>query len=177
MRHADIACSVNPLYYVTFTTATILASFILFRGFNTTGAVNTISLLCGFLIIFTGVYLLNLSRNDPDGNQMLSQKEENGVPTDGLAGIQTRHSMQLRRSVDGGHHRQRSSGSISYHQGGDRERLIHSYEDNGQFGLDDLAEESDGEMNGKRTSYDRPRHLNGGRDHEPRRPSRTLTFK
>jgi len=54
--------SVNPIYYVGFTTCTIVASAILFQGFNTTGGVNTVSLLCGFLIIFMGVYLLNISR-------------------------------------------------------------------------------------------------------------------
>lgn len=53
---------VNPIYYVFFTTATITASAILFQGFNTTDAVNTISLLMGFLVIFMGVYLLNISR-------------------------------------------------------------------------------------------------------------------
>lgn len=53
---------VNPIYYVFFTTATIVASAILFQGFNTTDAVNTISLLCGFLTIFMGVFLLNISR-------------------------------------------------------------------------------------------------------------------
>lgn len=53
---------VNPIYYVFFTTSTIIASAILFQGFNTTDASNTVSLLCGFLIIFMGVYLLNLSR-------------------------------------------------------------------------------------------------------------------
>ncbi|KAJ5682818.1 magnesium transporter NIPA5 [Penicillium macrosclerotiorum] len=130
---------VNPLYYVTFTTATLCASFILFQGFNTTDAVNTISLLCGFLIIFTGVYLLNLSRHDPDGRSMVNSKlDEEGVPTDGIAGYQTRRSMQSRRS----------SSSIAYINGhGDREGLIHSYdiENNQGINLDDLAEESDGE--------------------------------
>ncbi|ORX33947.1 magnesium transporter NIPA-domain-containing protein [Kockovaella imperatae] len=53
---------VNPIYYVFFTTATIVASAIMFSGFNTSGGVNTVSLICGFLIIFMGVYLLNLSR-------------------------------------------------------------------------------------------------------------------
>lgn len=52
----------NPIYYVFFTTATIVASAILFQGFNTTDAVNTLSLICGFLVIFMGVYLLNISR-------------------------------------------------------------------------------------------------------------------
>ncbi|KAJ6160525.1 magnesium transporter NIPA5 [Penicillium chermesinum] len=128
---------VNPLYYVTFTTATLCASFILFQGFNTTDAVNTISLLCGFLIIFTGVYLLNLSRHDPDGKDASNGKLEDGVPTDAISSFQTRRSMQSRRS----------SSSIAFLNGsGDREGLIHSYdlENNSGIGLEDLAEDSDG---------------------------------
>ena len=39
---------VNPLCYVTFTTFTLAASFILFKGFNTSSAVDIISLLIGF---------------------------------------------------------------------------------------------------------------------------------
>jgi hypothetical protein len=87
---------VNPIYYVMFTTATLIASFVLFRGFNTSDPVNTISLLCGFLIIFTGVYLLNLSRTDPHGTNRAI--DDNGIPTDGLSGITSRRSMQMRRS-------------------------------------------------------------------------------
>ncbi|KAJ5091288.1 DUF803-domain-containing protein, partial [Penicillium alfredii] len=137
---------VNPLYYVTFTTATLCASFILFKGFNTTDAVNTISLLCGFLIIFTGVYLLNLSRHDPDGRHQASAKfDDDGVPTDAVSSFQTRRSMQSRRSTDP--HR-RSSSSIAFLNGhGDREGLIHSYdvENNQGIGLAELSEESEGE--------------------------------
>ncbi|KAL4766529.1 DUF803 domain membrane protein [Aspergillus foveolatus] len=135
---------VNPLYYVTFTTATLCASFILFKGFNTTDAVNTISLLCGFLIIFSGVYLLNISRNDPDGHSMNAKYDDEGVPTDGIAGFQTRRSMQARRS---GEPHRRSSSSIAFLSGrGDREGLIRSYDvENQNFGLSELTEESDGE--------------------------------
>jgi hypothetical protein len=144
-------CSVNPLYYVTFTTATLCASFILFKGFNTSDAVNTISLLCGFLVIFTGVYLLNLSRSDPDGHKLLGGKDTEGVPTDGIASIQTRRSMQSRRSLEP--HRL-STGSIGYGRS-DRDGLIHSYdEENGGFGLTDLAEESD-EDSDRQQSFDR----------------------
>ncbi|OAX82471.1 hypothetical protein ACJ72_03178 [Emergomyces africanus] len=134
---------VNPLYYVTFTTATLCASFILFHGFNTTDRVNTISLLCGFLVIFSGVYLLNLSRTDPDGKSLAGiTDEEDGVPTDGIASIQTRRSLQNRRSVD--RHR-RSSSSLNYYGGpSDREGLMRSYDvETGAFGLQDLTEESD----------------------------------
>jgi hypothetical protein len=135
---------VNPLYYVTFTTATLCASFILFKGFNTTDAVNTISLLCGFLTIFSGVYLLNLSRNDSDGRTLLNGKtgEEGGVPTDGIASFSTRLSMQARRSFDP--HR-RSSSSIFYPNGQcDREGLMRSYDiENNGIGLSDLREAND----------------------------------
>lgn len=128
--------SVNPLYYVTFTTATLCASFILFKGFNTTDAVNTISLLCGFLIIFTGVYLLNLSRHDPDGHTMVNSKlDEDGVPTDGMASFQTRRSMQSRRS----------SSSAYFNGNSDREGLIHAYDVENGIGMDILTEASDGE--------------------------------
>ncbi|ODQ68504.1 DUF803-domain-containing protein [Nadsonia fulvescens var. elongata DSM 6958] len=89
---------VNPLYYVSFTTFTLCASFILFGGFNTTDASNTISLLCGFLTIFSGVYLLNVSRADPDGRSLLPGKALDGMPMDNtIAGIQTRRSVQLQR--------------------------------------------------------------------------------
>lgn len=131
----------NPLYYVTFTTATLCASFILFQGFNTTDKVNTISLLCGFLIIFTGVYLLNLSRTDPDGRATLGKmNDDDAIPTDGIAGIQTRRSIQSRRSMD---HR-RSSSSIYFAGPSDREGLMRSYDvEAGAFGLADLTEEND----------------------------------
>ncbi|KAF7316459.1 hypothetical protein MIND_00164900 [Mycena indigotica] len=55
---------VNPLYYVGFCTATIVASLILFKGFNTTSPANTISLLCGFIITFLGVHILNIALLD-----------------------------------------------------------------------------------------------------------------
>ncbi|TKA66972.1 hypothetical protein B0A49_05674 [Cryomyces minteri] len=159
---------VNPLYYVTFTTCTLVASFILFKGFNTSDAVNTISLLCGFLVIFTGVYLLNLSRDDPEGANIRGGPEsidpddpqahfkysmDNGIPTDGLTGLQTRRSMQARRSIED--HRRRGSGGTSYR--GDREHLMHSYDAEAAagFGLAELAEDSDEDTSGKRTSFDK----------------------
>src|ERR1700761_7682569 len=142
---------VNPLYYVTFTTATLCASFILFQGFNTTDAVNTISLLCGFLVIFSGVYLLNLSRGDPDGHRLLNGKipDEDGIPTDPLATFQTRRSMQARRSLDP--HRRSSSltfspGGIlrgdSRHASTESAGLMHNYDvEHNTFGLSDLVED------------------------------------
>lgn len=141
---------VNPIYYVTFTTATLTASFILFKGFNTADAVNTISLLCGFLVIFSGVYLLNLSREDPDGAHLLGSADsgihlggfEDAPPVDGIGIIGTRRSMQARRSTEHlagarsprhhhsiSHNRRVSAGSVgSSTYGGDREGLMRGHE-------------------------------------------------
>ena len=150
--------SVNPLYYVTFTTATLCASFILFRGFNTTDAVNTISLLSGFLVIFTGVYLLNLSRGDPDGHKLLNGHIPDGVPTDGITGLQTRHSMQTRRSGENGRW---SMGSAAFSRLDERGRLMRqSEEQNVGMDLHDLAEDSEEDR----------RHHNGGELYEEHQP-------
>ncbi|KAK4940536.1 hypothetical protein LTR28_009117 [Elasticomyces elasticus] len=176
---------VNPLYYVTFTTFTLIASFILFKGFNTTDPINTISLLCGFLIIFTGVYLLNLSRDDPDGRRLSTHtKFADSAPTDPLAALHTRSSMQARRSSEA-HRRSGSNGTFRI--GGpaaDREHLMQSYDleaahahANGNlYALGDLAEDSDEEADAfgggdagagnKRTSF----------DHKPPQRTRTVEF-
>ncbi|KAG8161454.1 hypothetical protein KVR01_008441 [Diaporthe batatas] len=140
---------VNPLYYVTFTTATLCASFILYSGFNTTDPINTLSLLCGFLVTFTGVYLLNLSRSDPNGFKMISGRGgDDSVGTDMISQIQTRMSMEARRSL--GH-------------GGDREGLMRAYdeEEAAAFGLTDLAEDSDDERSGARTKQNGSASVNG----------------
>lgn len=152
----------NPLYYVTFTTCTLIASFLLFQGFNTTEAVNTISLLCGFLIIFSGVYLLNLSRDDPDGKNALGNQFSDAAPTDGISGFPTRRSMQLRRSGEGFR--------SPFHPGSgrtsqdDRRGLMADYDIENQVELGDLVEESDdeGSTHGKRTSFDEEHRLQNG---------------
>jgi magnesium transporter len=81
---------VNPLYYVCFSTATIVASLILFQGFNTDNPVNTVSLLAGFITIFIGIHLLELSRKPAvTGHHAL----ENGI-------LHPRLSLQGRPSID-----------------------------------------------------------------------------
>lgn len=143
--------SVNPLYYVTFTTATLCASFILFSGFNTSDPVNTLSLLCGFLVTFTGVYLLNLSRGDPNGFKMIAGRGGgDAVGTDIISQIQTRMSMEARRS-------------FSHRPSGDREGLIRAYdeEEAAEFGLTDLAEDSDDEGGNRRRQQNGTAGANG----------------
>ncbi|KAI0395352.1 magnesium transporter NIPA-domain-containing protein [Xylariaceae sp. FL0594] len=132
---------VNPLYYVTFTTATLVASFILFSGFNTSEVVNTLSLLCGFLITFTGVYLLNLSRNDPDGMKMLAGQGTDATGTDMISSIQTRLSMQSRRSGD-------PRASVGSRGHSDREGLMRAYDEEQAHGHFEFDDGHGGNMNG-----------------------------
>lgn len=152
--------SVTPLYYVTFTTCTLVASFVLFKGFNTTDAVNTISLLCGFLTTFAGVYLLNLSREDPDGRSMMGGTNSqydgpDGIPTDALGAVLTRRSMQSRRSSD---RRRSHSGNLGSRISGEDTGLMHNYDvesangDSG-FGLGELSEGHDSDDGYPRKSF------------------------
>lgn len=101
-------------------------------------------------MIFTGVYLLNLSREDPDGHKLLNGHLGDGVPTDGLTGLQTRHSMQTRRSMDAG---RSSTGSGGFSRG-ERGVLMHSFEEN-NVGLEDLTEDSDEDKEIRRPSPNR----------------------
>ncbi|KAJ7096034.1 magnesium transporter NIPA-domain-containing protein [Mycena epipterygia] len=86
---------VNPLYYVGFCSATIVASLILFQGFNTTDATNTVSLICGFIVTFLGVHILNLS--------MLEESAQASADIPG--GV----TLEGRLSLDGWHGIQRNS--------------------------------------------------------------------
>ena len=115
-------------------------------------------------MIFTGVYLLNLSRGDPDGHKLLNGHITDGVPTDGITGLQTRRSMQTRRSVDAG--RNSVGNSPGFGRTGERGVLMHSYEraseENIGLGLGDLAEDS-GEDD-KEDDFENPNgrpHYNG----------------
>lgn len=73
---------------------------------------------------------------------MMSSVHHDGIATDIVSGIQTRRSMQARRSSEP----QRYSVG-SYGRGGDREGLIHAYDEeagrDGAFGLEELAEDSE----------------------------------
>ena len=157
----EVLLRVNPLYYVTFTTATLCASFLLFQGFNTTDSVNTISLLAGFLVIFAGVYLLNLSRGDPDGQKLLANGHKSeGIPTDPIAGGFTRRSMQARRSSIEQYHRRRVSGGSIGASSIEGHGLMRDYDEEHAAGpayeLGDLTEDDEGEKMEMQSPIDSP---------------------
>ena len=136
-------CSVNPLYYVTFTTATLCASFILFKGFNTTSAINTISLLSGFLVIFSGVYLLNFSRTDPHGFSAIDREMEFPLENGISAAVQGRRSLQGRRSNGD----VRRASLVANSKPRQEDSLLRAFDDDDdddiELGLDRVSEEGD----------------------------------
>lgn len=83
------------MYYVGFSSCTIVASLILFQGFNTTGGTNTVSLLAGFAVTFLGVHLLNISRKPEPAHG------ENGHSALETGLMNPRLSLQGRMSADG----------------------------------------------------------------------------
>lgn len=67
-RALDIfpAALVTPIYYVMFTTLTILASVVLFKEYESVAPAELATELCGFLTILAGVFVLHATKDaDP----------------------------------------------------------------------------------------------------------------
>ncbi|KAJ8561196.1 hypothetical protein K7X08_027386 [Anisodus acutangulus] len=68
---------VSPVYYVMFTTLTILASMIMFKDWDHQNATQIITELCGFVTILSGTFLLHKTKdmgNSPSTNAILLPK-------------------------------------------------------------------------------------------------------
>lgn len=72
------AALVTPIYYVTFTTLTILASVILFKEYESVAPTEMATELCGFLTILGGVFILHATR-DADPAALWKRKEGGGA--------------------------------------------------------------------------------------------------
>lgn len=86
---------VTPIYYVMFTTATIVASVILFHGMNDSGARDTISLLCGFFTIFIGVFLLNNTQRAERRSSTVLTRLSSSIPAP-VANRKRRNTLLVR---------------------------------------------------------------------------------
>lgn len=76
---------VSPIYYVMFTTLTILASVIMFKDWDGQNASQIVTEICGFVTILSGTFLLHKTKDMVEGSsQSLSlrlpkHEEEDGV--------------------------------------------------------------------------------------------------
>ncbi|KAH8722832.1 magnesium transporter NIPA-domain-containing protein [Phaeosphaeriaceae sp. PMI808] len=73
------ASLVNALYYVGFTTCTLSASIIFYQGLNTSDWISIISMMCGFLLNFTGISLLTLPKVASSKETHLESIRERGM--------------------------------------------------------------------------------------------------
>ncbi|KAL3350887.1 hypothetical protein AABB24_023341 [Solanum stoloniferum] len=62
------AAIVSPLYYVMFTTLTIIASAIMFKDWAGQDASSIVSEICGFITVLSGTILLHLTREQEPAN-------------------------------------------------------------------------------------------------------------
>uniref|UniRef100_M1A0B3 Probable magnesium transporter n=2 Tax=Solanum TaxID=4107 RepID=M1A0B3_SOLTU len=70
---------VSPVYYVMFTTLTILASMIMFKDWDHQTATQIITELCGFVTILSGTFLLHKTKdmgNSQSTNAILLPKNK-----------------------------------------------------------------------------------------------------
>nr|GLL47826.1 probable magnesium transporter NIPA2 [Ipomoea trifida]GMD85332.1 probable magnesium transporter NIPA2 [Ipomoea batatas] len=77
---------VSPVYYVMFTTLTILASMIMFKDWDHNNATQIVTELCGFITILSGTFLLHKTKDMGGGTSTTSQavnsSNENGTRGD-----------------------------------------------------------------------------------------------
>ncbi|PAV20420.1 hypothetical protein PNOK_0304700 [Pyrrhoderma noxium] len=129
---------VNPMYYVGFSSATIVASLILFQGLNTSDGVASTTLLCGFIITFLGVHLLNLSRV-PESSRLSDSGYEDGILHSRMS-ISGRFSLEGWNGIGPG-----GIGGVPYSAGHGRRSSIYRHQTNtlfNAFGDDDELEGS-----------------------------------
>jgi hypothetical protein len=148
-----------------------VASTILFQGFNTANTTTTITLLSGFIVTFSGVHLLNITRvPDPpplssDGIPLPSAALETGVmyPRMSISGRLSHDGWPLSAGgvYNGGHSRR---GSLSNPQHGiERQHSVAFSEDEHAMRLERLREEEEEDDADENT-----RLTGGGFDHRSR---------
>ncbi|KAL5171363.1 putative magnesium transporter NIPA4 [Glycine soja] len=91
---------VSPIYYVMFTTFTIVASVIMFKDWDRQSPTQVITEICGFVTILSGTFLLHKTKDMADGLQtslsirLPKHSEEDGF--DGGEGIPLRRQESMR---------------------------------------------------------------------------------
>ncbi|XP_022957533.1 probable magnesium transporter NIPA4 isoform X1 [Cucurbita moschata] len=91
---------VSPIYYVMFTSLTILASVIMFKDWDRQSPTQVITELCGFVTILSGTFLLHKTKDMVDGAstsspiRLAKHVEEDGY--NGLEGIPLRRQESMR---------------------------------------------------------------------------------
>ncbi|KAG1363596.1 putative magnesium transporter NIPA4 [Cocos nucifera] len=90
---------VSPIYYVMFTSLTILASVIMFKDWDRQNPTLIVTEMCGFITILSGTFLLHKTKDMADGHSpSLSMRPQKSAEGDGYLaeGIPLRGQDSLR---------------------------------------------------------------------------------
>ncbi|KAL0348233.1 UNVERIFIED_CONTAM: putative magnesium transporter NIPA4 [Sesamum angustifolium] len=69
---------VSPIYYVMFTSLTIVASVIMFKDWDRQNPTQIVTELCGFVTILSGTFLLHRTKDMTDGSMVASRLAKHG---------------------------------------------------------------------------------------------------
>lgn len=79
---------VSPIYYVMFTTLTIVASVIMFKDWDRQNPTQIVTEICGFITILSGTFLLHKTKDMVDGTTTMRlpkhMDEEEGLGQEGI---------------------------------------------------------------------------------------------
>ncbi|CAN1305515.1 Probable magnesium transporter NIPA4 [Linum perenne] len=81
---------VSPIYYVMFTSLTILASVIMFKDWDRQSPTQIVTEMCGFVTILSGTFLLHKTKDMADGMnaplpvRLPKHSEEDGCENEGI---------------------------------------------------------------------------------------------
>ncbi|PON48786.1 Magnesium transporter NIPA [Parasponia andersonii] len=81
---------VSPIYYVMFTSLTILASVIMFKDWDRQSPTQVVTEMCGFVTILSGTFLLHKTKDMADGSttsmstRLHKYSEEDGFGAEGI---------------------------------------------------------------------------------------------
>lgn len=90
------AVIVSPVYYVMFTTLTIIASAIMFKDWSGQDVSSIASEICGFITVLSGTIILHMTREQEESN---TQKTLTWIISeDSLKGVEDEHMILIHES-------------------------------------------------------------------------------
>ncbi|NP_001359018.1 protein ENOR3-like isoform 2 [Glycine max] len=90
------ATIVSPVYYVMFTTLTIIASAIMFKDWSGQDVSSIASEICGFITVLTGTIILHMTREQEESNM---QKTSTWfIGEDLMKGVENEHLIRIHDS-------------------------------------------------------------------------------
>ncbi|CAL9750085.1 unnamed protein product [Musa acuminata subsp. burmannicoides] len=91
---------VSPIYYVMFTSLTILASVIMFKDWDRQNPTQIVTEMCGFVTILSGTFLLHRTKDMADGlsssmsGRLPKHTDEDGYSLEGIP-LRSQDSFRL----------------------------------------------------------------------------------